>query len=228
VLPDFAPRVLRLFCPCCLRVVGFAPTPELTLQTWIKFYEAITKPLPVASALFLIVSTSFLLAAPDSTLAKLGMSHVVADYRWVVGLGFVVASTWLAVTALIWLSKWLYRGPRTKLARLWAIRRAKHQVAKDIPQMTPREREIIGYLLAKNQRMFTNTADGGYANTLISKKIVVCALLPGQVFTQFEVPFEVPQHVWNVLVKHKAEFPYTPPKAGGAEPHPWRVHWNVR
>jgi hypothetical protein len=72
------------------------------LQSWIKFCEGITKPLPVASSLFLIVSTWFLLAASDSTLAKLGLSHIVADYRWVVGLGFVIASTWLVVTALVW------------------------------------------------------------------------------------------------------------------------------
>ena len=120
-------------------------------------------------------------------------------------------------------------GPRAKLAHLWAIRRAKHQVAEDIPQMTSTEREIIGYLLAKNLTIFTNTADGGYANTLISKKIVVCALLPGQAYSNYEVPFKVPDHVWDVLLKHKADFPYTPPnRAGEAEPHPWRVHWMAR
>src|ERR1700730_13371843 len=197
------------------------------MQNWLKFYEAITKPLPVASALFLTVSTSFLLTASDSTLAKLGMSHVVADYRWVVGLGFVIASAWLGVTALMWFCRSFYRGPLAKMAQLWKIHQAKHQVAKDIAQMTPTECEIISFLLAKNQRVFTNTIDAGYANTLISKKIVVCALLPGQAFTQFEVPFEVPGHIWAVLMKHKAEFPYTPPKAGESERHPWRVPWNA-
>jgi|SRR5271157_453819 len=120
------------------------------------------------------------------------------------------------------------KGPRARLARLWAIRRVKHQVGKGIPEMTPKEREIIGYLLAKNQRMFTNTADGGHANTLISKGMVVCALLPGQACTDFEVPFEVPLHVWDVLMKHKAEFSYVPSKVGESEPHPWRVHWMAR
>ena len=116
-------------------------------------------------------------------------------------------------------------GPRAKLAHLWTIRRAQRRVAKGIPQMTPKEREIISYLLANNQRMFTSTVDGGYANTLISKWIVVRALLPGQTFTYNEMPFEVPEYIWDVLVKHKAEFRYDPPKEGESKPHPWRRHW---
>jgi len=184
------------------------------LQQWIKFYETITKPLPVASSLFLIISTMFLLTASDSALLKLGMSRVLTDYRWVVGLLFVIALTWLVVTALIWLGKWFYRQCQ--------VSKAKRRVETEIAQMTPREREIVSYLLANDQRVFTNTIDGGYAVTLISKKIIACALLPGQAFTQLEVPFEVPDYVWDVLVKHKAKFPYTPPKS-----LPWRVPWDA-
>ncbi len=77
-------------------------------------------------------------------------------------------------------------------------------MVKAISQMDSKEREIIGYLLAKNQRMFTNTPDGGYANTLISKGIIILALRPGQAFSN-ETPFEVPEHIWNVLLKYKAE-----------------------
>jgi hypothetical protein len=40
------------------------------------------------------------------------------------------------------------------------------------------------------------------------------------------VPFEVPMHIWEVLVKHKDKFlPYRPERGGG---HPWRVHWMER
>jgi hypothetical protein len=119
-------------------------------------------------------------------------------------------------------------GPTRKLARMWAIRRTKREVTKGIPQMNPKEREIVGYLLFKNQRMFTNTPDGGHANTLISKGIVVRALLPGQSFTYYEVPFEVPEHIWDVLVKHKVEFPHVPDEEKESEPHPWRGHWMSR
>ena len=117
------------------------------------------------------------------------------------------------------------RGPITGFL---ALRRAKHQIRREIPYMNEKEREVIGDLIAKNQRMFTCTADGGYANTLISKKIVVCALLPGQACTGHEVPFRVPGYAWDVLIRHRAEFPYKPPEPNMAETHPWRVHWMAR
>jgi hypothetical protein len=116
-------------------------------------------------------------------------------------------------------------GLRGVLAHRWTIRRERRQVAKDIPTMTAKEREIIGFLLANNQKMFPYTADGGYANTLISKRIVVCALLPRQSTSTFGVPFKVPDHIWDVLVKHKAEFPNT---WKNGEPLPWAVSWLVR
>ena len=92
--------------------------------------------------------------------------------------------------------------------------------------MTSEEREIISYLLAKNQKMFTYTMDGGYAITLISKGIVVCALGPGQAYSTWEVPFAVPDDVWDVLMKNKAEFPYTPGEED--KPYPWAIPWMAR
>jgi hypothetical protein len=118
-------------------------------------------------------------------------------------------------------------GPRAKLARVWAIRKAKHQVERDITSMTAKEREIIGYLLAQNQKMFETTGEGGHANTLISKRLVVCALLPGQSYSTYGVPFKIPEHVWDVLLKHKAEFP-PPEKTEKPQPYPWAIHWMER
>lgn len=124
------------------------------------------------------------------------------------------------------------RATQRQRARLWSglveQRRLRREVAAYIPSMTPREREIIAYLLAHNQRIFTNTPDGGHANTLISRGIVVPALRPGQTFTYYEMPFEVPGYIWSVLAEHRAEFPYTPPAPGETAPHPWRVHWMSR
>jgi hypothetical protein len=105
------------------------------LQDWIKFYETITKPLPVASALFLFASTSFLLFASDSMLAKLGMSHVVGDYGWAVGLGFIIASAWLVVTGLIWLSKRLYLW--------WSAWRAGEKRRKRLHALAVDERQML-------------------------------------------------------------------------------------
>jgi superinfection exclusion protein B len=107
----------------------------------------------------------------------------------------------------------------------FVVRRSQRQVAKDIPSMSSKEREIIGYLLANNLKMFDYTIDGGAANSLLSKRIVVCALLPGQSSTAYGVPFKVPDHVWNVLVEYKAEFPNTW-KPG--EPLPYAISWMER
>lgn len=109
--------------------------------------------------------------------------------------------------------------------RLWILRKARHKVETELVYLTPREREIIGYLLANNQRMFDYTHDGGQASTLISKGFVVCALLPGQSTAAYGVPFRIPEHVWAVLVKHKGEFPNTW-KEG--EPFPWSISWMAR
>jgi hypothetical protein len=110
-------------------------------------------------------------------------------------------------------------------AKRWAIRREKQRVEKEIPSMSKKEREIIGFLLANNEKMFDYTIDGGAANTLISKRIVVCAMLPGQSALAYGVTFKIPDHVWDVLVKHKAEFPNTW-KAG--EPFPYAISWMAR
>lgn len=123
------------------------------------------------------------------------------------------------------LARWWLKVPWATAKRSFLIRREQLRVAEYIPHMTQPEREIIAYLLAKNQKTFTGAADGGYANTLIARRIVVCALQRGQTFSPDEVPFTVPDHVWEILLKHKTEFPYTPPSLGATEPHPWRVSW---
>lgn len=105
------------------------------------------------------------------------------------------------------------------------LARDQQRIVDEIQYMTDDEREIIAYLLAHNQRMFTNTPDCGHASTLVSKGIVVPAVRDGQVFTYFEMPFSVPDHVWAVLKRHRREFPYDPPPRGETERHPWRRSW---
>lgn len=98
------------------------------------------------------------------------------------------------------------------------------KIEEEIRKMTSKEKEIIGCLLHRNQRVFTNTPDGGHAVTLISKGIVISAVRKGQTCTYSECPFEIPQRFWNVLVRHKAAFPYE----NDDERDPWRVHWMER
>jgi hypothetical protein len=109
-------------------------------------------------------------------------------------------------------------------------RQEKKAVSDYIPHMTPKEKEIIGYLLANNQKTLEADQDGGYANTLISRRIIVLYGQKGQMFRGTHTPMIVPDHVWEVLVKHKSDFPYATPKLtpGAVEPPPWRIPWMAR
>lgn len=122
----------------------------------------------------------------------------------------------------------LSRGGTPPRAADNAEARPEEDVAASLPYMTAKEREIVAYLLAHNQKMFTNTPDGGYANTLIAKGMVISAARPGQVCTFQDTPFAIPDNVWSVLVDHRDEFPYVESESGNEVPYPWRVHWMAR
>jgi hypothetical protein len=119
--------------------------------------------------------------------------------------------------------------PRIWLAT-WVRRRQQRQTTLEyIPFMTEKERKIVAYLLHHKQKTFTAASDGGYATTLISRQIVVRALVPGQMFAGEDMPLMIPDHIWDVLAEHKDAFPYTPQhRHDGVEPHPWRVPWMAR
>jgi len=146
---------------------------------------------------------------------------------WVIEIAevalLVCGCLWLAsvISAAVSASKPL----KLRIARYWAMRKATREVEEAIPEMTIVEREILGYLVAHNQRHFTGAQDGGYANTLISKRIVRFAALQGQVCHIDDCPFEIPKHVWEVLNRHK-EHLVTNHQEG--QPYPWRVPWNAR
>ena len=105
------------------------------------------------------------------------------------------------------------------------IYRSKRRFRDYIQYMTPAEKKIIGYLLSKNQKTFSAELDGGYASTLISRGIVIIIARKGQYFDLNDVPMTIPDHLWDVIQEHKKDFPYTPPKHGENEVHPWRIPW---
>lgn len=76
-------------------------------------------------------------------------------------------------------------------------------------------------LLAKNKKTFTAASDGGYAATLLSRGIVRVHGQRGQNINLQNVPMTIPDHLWDVLIQCKNEFPYN---SNGNEPYPWRVH----
>lgn len=104
--------------------------------------------------------------------------------------------------------------------------RSRRLIRDYIPYMTPKEREIIAYLLGHNQKIFTAAQDGGHAATLLSRGIVAVALRPGQVFVGEDTPMGIPDGVWKVLAQHRDKFPVTQEALDG--PHPWRVDWMER
>jgi hypothetical protein len=145
----------------------------------------------------------------------------------------IQAATFLLVLGgLLWLVSIVSTANKLFAPKAWLIhwfytRKERRLVREYIPHMTPRDKLIIGYLLHHNQKMFTGAADGGSAVTLISRKIVVRAVQGSQIVSGEDMPYAIPDEVWNVLAAHKDQFPYEPPR-GETEVHPWRVHWMLR
>jgi len=117
---------------------------------------------------------------------------------------------------------------RLRFVRLSNQRVERRELTNYIPHMTQIERAIIGHLLARGQKTFTTNQDGGNAMTLISRRIIIHALQPGQVFTASKCPFVVPDHLWEVLEKHKANFPTEIDPSNPNSPPPWHINWMNR
>lgn len=105
----------------------------------------------------------------------------------------------------------------------WLVHRLNQRTEQQalrnyIQHVTPDERAIIAYLLAKNHKTFIAPMDGGLAKTLIARGIV---RRPAQVFSEDEMVMFVPHYLWEVLRQHEADFTYTPPARGETENCPW-------
>lgn len=150
----------------------------------------------------------------------------------------------LGALAVMFLSAALAIAPVAAALQDWVAERiAKAQVIRDrrtavdavkqkfrdyLPYMTSRERQILGYLLKRRQKLFTADADGGYAGTLMSLGFVTIVARPGQQFDSDKVPLGVPDPVWEVLEEDTSKFDYTPEMHEDdptLEPEPWRIPW---
>ena len=166
-----------------------------------------------AAWLTIYADKSDLLPVPlDQTFRQATMLGAVAlSALWIASIGST-SSRWAS-------------APMQKLrARL--LRRAETRSFRDyIPFMTERERAIIAQLLHQNRKTFTGARDGGYATTLIAKGYIRIICAPGgQYMSEEDVPFAIPDHLWNVAVQSKNSFPYDPTDRVDA----WRVPWMVR
>ena len=118
--------------------------------------------------------------------------------------------------------------PVDRIGRWCLKRREARETREFIPYMTDKDREIIGYLLYHNNKMFQANQDGGYAAQLISKGIIRPSGRAGQFVDPIRMPLEVPDHIWSVLKKNQEAFPYEPPPANEVEKDPWAIPWMVR
>src|SRR5712692_8716469 len=125
----------------------------------------------------------------------------------------------LAVVGLL-TSLWNWtRGLRKLFAWMFLQRVEKIRIEGELEFLIPQEREIIAYLLAKNQKMFEVLPDGEQAATLIAKGFVTYQPR-GHLALRRDIAVEVPNHVWEVLAGRRAEFPY---HARDPEKQPWRT-----
>ena len=145
-------------------------------------------------------------------------------------LGVLVAGilcgclAYINIGASLWTAT---KGLRHSCTRRMTIHQDKKRIEREIPFLTPKERGIIGYLLAKDQKMFGVLPDGEEAITLISKGFVVSPPRQPPALHR-DIAVVIPDHVWEVLTKHRGEFPYEPSKRGETEVQPWRTHWMAR
>jgi hypothetical protein len=110
------------------------------MKEWAKLFEALTKPLPVATSLFLLAASSLLLFTPPRFTKSLGMEFVFDHYRWVVGLAFLIAACWLIVSSV------LYVGGL--LAKAWSRRKARKRLHK----LTNDEKNVLTRYVQENVR----------------------------------------------------------------------------
>lgn len=147
-------------------------------------------------------------SAEDWEIRVAALGFILFGLLWIVNV-FAAVLRWLSPAS--WLHYWIQQG------------REQAHVRNYIPSMTEKEREIIGYLLARNQKLFIAPHDGGSAMPLISQRIVVSALQQGQTCDIGHYPMRIPDHIWNALLAHKEQFPDTSPLDGGGRPcrPPW-------
>jgi len=173
---------------------------------------------------------------------KLALAVVCGAYYYAAKTGIIpgaepweLRASFLAALlfAVLWIASALiallnFVPPRAWILHYVNVRKQRAFLRSYIPNMTLKEREIIGYLLSRNQKLFIAAQDGGHAMPLISQRIAIMALQPGQAFDSENTPFVIPDHLWSVLQENRSQFPYEARDNDEAEPHPWRIHWMER
>lgn len=182
---------------------------------WLEILKASgwqTTALTTACLIFLFLShIGMLPVLPDWALLAISFAAIIC--------GCLAFASWCSTAYKFfpihkWFLHWL------------SIRRSKRGLRAYIPYMTPKENEIISYLLAKNMKTFLAEANGGHASTLLSRGIVIVLAQRGQQIDTENVPMTIPDHLWDVFMEYKTKFLHT--QTDDNEPYPWRVDWMER
>ena len=115
--------------------------------------------------------------------------------------GFACAALWIASIGSALTTG--MRAPWNALRRRRALQVHAKEFRDYIPHMTRESRAVIAQLLHENHKDFTGAVDGGYAATLIGRGFVVLSSRPGQLLDYEDVPFKIPDHIWNVALEQK-------------------------
>jgi len=170
----------------------------------------ITAPFAAAAWILLYIQTRGLMSLPAGVVVAALIGGVLC--------------TCLALTSLLAYLWNTTKGLRQHFVEMFHHYRDKKRIQTELDYLTVEERVIIAYLLAKQQRVCEVLPDGEQAATLIAKGFVVWTVRKPPAIHR-DITVEVPAHVWDVLVRNSARFPYEPPKP---ETHPWRTPWMAR
>jgi hypothetical protein len=123
----------------------------------------------------------------------------------------------LAIAAFVnWLQKPL-NSAWVAWRRRRAVKKAEQEFRDYMPYLSPKDRQILGYLRAKKMKTFVADDDAGYASTLLSRRFIYLCAVGGQRFDADKVSFAVHEHVWKVLEEMPDEFPHLPEYNGNVE-----------
>lgn len=132
---------------------------------WTKVYEALTKPLPAVSALFLILASSILLFSPPQFTNFLGLAILAGTYRWVPGVLFLIGVCWLVIIIAVPASRRLYH--------FWEDHQRQQRLRERLSSLTNDESTLLNQYLANNSRSWpVNVWDQGTAQGLVDDGIL--------------------------------------------------------
>ncbi|MGF7052836.1 hypothetical protein GGC47_002015 [Bosea sp. OAE752] len=147
----------------------------------------------------------------------------------IVSAGLAIAGVFAGALAAAALITWFASPtsyPNRSVAALWSKRADRERFRRHIPLLTQEEKQILGYLLHHSRRTFETDLSGELASGLIALGFARFIGAPNQAFTANRRPVEIPEHIWQLVVENRAQFPHQPRLSpGGREVFPWKRHW---